>query len=124
MPPCHRITDFRACTATTITGKQQTVFVNNLLWCIVGDIDSHCNPQSPLVAVYPPRNVFIGKINVICALGDLGSFDKGVTCAEFHDPWDSRPVTGSPNTFVYAGSGAAFGPAGAAAGAFGGALGV
>lgn len=105
MPPCHRVTDLRMCNAVTNTGLQQTVYVNNLWWAIQGDLDSHEN-QGALIAVYPPKNVYITGINVICAPGDQAAPDNipicphPAVCPEL--PW---PKTGSPNTFVYSGAG-------------------
>jgi len=41
MPPVHRDTDLRFCGASTIALLQQTVFVNNKLAAVVGDISTH-----------------------------------------------------------------------------------
>lgn len=100
MPPCHRNTDLRYCTAQTTVLGQTTVFVNNLLWAVYWDPSDHL--QGNLIPFYPPRNVFVNKLNVICAPGDHAICDL-----LFHCPTFTWPMTGSPNTFVYAGAGGA-----------------
>lgn len=41
MPAAHRQDDSRACGATTIVSGQATVFVNNKLWAVAGDPNTH-----------------------------------------------------------------------------------
>lgn len=103
MPLCHRDTDDRACSAKTIVSGQSTVFVNDLLWAVQDDKDTHCN-AGDLIASYGPKNVFIGTKNVICN-GDTAKSDfDGPGCIIEHPPGASRPSEGSPNTYIYAGS--------------------
>lgn len=41
MPPAHRHSDARVCGATTNVQGQSTVKVENLLWAVVGDPNTH-----------------------------------------------------------------------------------
>lgn len=104
MPMVHRDTDLRFCGAQTIVELQKTVLVNFLLWAVQGDIDTHCF-QGQLIAVYPPRNVYINFIPVICAPGDHAAPDLGDECCVIHPLPLTWPAKGSTNTYVYSGAG-------------------
>lgn len=41
MPAAHRNGDSRICGATTVVVGQSTVYVNDQLWAVQGDIDTH-----------------------------------------------------------------------------------
>jgi hypothetical protein len=41
MPPAHRNNDNRQCTGKTVVQGQSTVFVNDRLWAVIGDVDDH-----------------------------------------------------------------------------------
>lgn len=41
MPASHRHSDSRTCGATTVVTGQSTVFVDDLLWAVSGDPNSH-----------------------------------------------------------------------------------
>ena len=63
MPSVHRNTDSRACGALTTVIGQSTVYVNNLLWAVEFDTDTHCDPKGPLKPT--KRQIFIQNKNVI-----------------------------------------------------------
>jgi hypothetical protein len=66
----HRHGDLRTCGATTIVTNQTTVFVNNKLWAVEGDMNTHGDGalvavtgstvfvQDKLVIVHGPDNAF------------------------------------------------------------------
>lgn len=101
VPRVHRDTDLRICGAATIVVGQSTVFVNNLLWAVDFDIDTHCN-AGPLKPITAPRNVYVENKLVICAPGDAFYSPDYLGCFLPHSPF---PVGGSPNTYVYGGVG-------------------
>lgn len=102
MPPAHRLTDCRYCTGLTNMSSQQTVFVNFLLWTVMGDVNTHCE-QGQLIAVYPPRNVYIENIPIIVAQGDIAAPD--LYCKDPHPTGPTNPACGSFNVFAYFGGG-------------------
>lgn len=82
---------------------QSTVWVNNLLWAVEQDLDTHCAPKGPLQCITAPKNVYIENKLGICAPGDwFFAIDYDPGCLIPHIP---NPVGGSPNTYVYAGVG-------------------
>ena len=99
MTAVHRNTDLRACGATTVVSGQSTVSVNNKLWAVEGDANSHDNGK--LIA--SGSTVTINNKKVII-LGDHASpddlspdvLDGGVTA---HD--DPIATGSSPNVFCY-----------------------
>lgn len=101
MPSAHRDGDKRFCNADTIVVGQSTVFVNNKLWAVEGDPDTHCF-EGNLKAFYGPRNVFIENKHVICAIGDQASSDKK-SCNPLnkHVPPQTWPRGKSPNVKIY-----------------------
>lgn len=97
----HRDTDSRACGATTIVIGQSTVYVNNLLWAVEGDIDTHCDPKGPLKAVYGAMNIYIENKKIIVGEGadSFSAIDyQPPLCIVPHAP---NPVGTSPDTFAY-----------------------
>lgn len=98
MPQAHRHTDSRFCNATTIVSGQSSVYVNNKLWAVEGDQDTHTD--GALIAAYAPMNTYIENKLIIVAPGDSANPD-------YNDPRHptplSRPKTGSTNTYAYAG---------------------
>lgn len=98
MPGAHRDTDSRFCGAKTIVVGQSSVKVNGILWAVEGDIDTHCN-QGSLSAVYGPRNVYIEKKRVICAMGDTASDDMA-GCEVLHPAGSTDPLGHSSDVVV------------------------
>ena len=68
MPGAHRHGDNRFCGATTIVSNQSTVFVEDKLWAVQGDQNTHINGN--LVAKYGSLDVYNEDILVIVAVGD------------------------------------------------------
>lgn len=97
----HRHSDTRACGATTIVIGQSTVYVNNLLWAVEGDIDTHCAPKGPLLPVYGAKNIYIEGKKIIVGEGadSFSAIDfEPPLCLVPHSP---TPVGASPDTFAY-----------------------
>ena len=97
----HRDTDSRACGALTVVTNQSTVYVNNLLWAVEGDLDTHCDPKGPLMAIYGAMNIYIENIRII--VGESGDSFSAIDyepplCIVPHAP---TPVGASPDTFAY-----------------------
>lgn len=101
MPRAHRDNDSRFCEAKTIVSLQSTVFVNNELWAVEGDMDDHCG-MGQLIAV-TGRTVLIENKFVICAVGDDAEEDYE-NCILKHPKGATAPKQGSPDTFVYGGT--------------------
>lgn len=99
MPGVHRDTDSRFCAAATIVTHQNNVYVNNLLWAVEGDLDTHCN-QGALIAAYGAQNVYINNIKVICAVGDKAAPDY-LGCVILHPTGPTNPKGHSTDTWVY-----------------------
>lgn len=68
MPGAHRHGDNRFCSATTEVTNQSTVFVEDKLWAVQGDKNTH--ERGDLVAKYGGLNVYNEDILVIVAVGD------------------------------------------------------
>lgn len=105
MPGAHRNNDLRGCGAHTIVSHQNTVYVNNKLWSLDGDVDDHCN-AGPLKPIYGTLNVFINNILVICAVGDTAYSPDFEGCVIPHLPGGGSgtgddPNQSSENVFVY-----------------------
>lgn len=94
MPAVHRDTDSRSCGASTVSVQGRNVYVNNLLWSIDGDPNSH--GSGSLIAA--TNKVFIGGI-AVCNNNDSAAPDAlcptvgGNHCAP-------SAVGGSSNVFV------------------------
>lgn len=100
MPGCHRNGDSRYCGAATVVVGQSTVYVNNELWAVHGDPDTHVT--GALIAVYSDKSVFVENKNIICAPGDHAETEP---VPPFHAPPATWPKGHSADTFVYGGSG-------------------
>lgn len=100
MPGAHLDTQSRKCGAATIVSHQNNVYVNNLLWAVEGDLDTHCN-QGALIAAYGAQNVYINGIKVICAVGDTAAPDY-LGCVILHPSGATDPLGHSADTNVYA----------------------
>jgi hypothetical protein len=94
MPRAHREDDERFCDALTIVIGQSTVKVNNKLWAVEDDPNTHGNGL--LLCTYGPRNVFIEGKHAIVAIGDSATADNFP-----HFPPDTHPKGFSPNVYVY-----------------------
>jgi hypothetical protein len=101
MPGAHRNTDDRICTAITKVIGQDSVFVNNLLWAVEGDIDTHCD-EGALIASYGAKNVYINNKLVICAVGDTAEPDHEACVIPHPDP-STDPKGHSMDVIVYGG---------------------
>ena len=92
--PVHRDTDSRVCGATTTSQQGKQVYVNNLLWAIDGDPNSHGGGS--LIAA--TNSVYIGGVAVVNT-GDHASADS--LCAPVGPPHcDPVASQGSLNVFV------------------------
>lgn len=96
MPGAHRVTDSRVCGAVTSGSSQSTVFVNNRLWAVNGDPNSHGGGS--LIAVYGAKNVFIENKLVIVAPGDRAGPD-----AALHPVPPTDPSSASSDVICYGG---------------------
>ena len=94
MPGAHRDRDLRFCGAYTIVESQSTVFVNNKLWAVEGDPNSH--GEGRLYAYYGPKNIYVENKHIICAVGDKAAEDE-----EGHTSPLVDPSKASTNTIVY-----------------------
>jgi hypothetical protein len=97
IPGAHRHADPRYCGAGTVVVGQSTVYVNNRLWAVEGDPNTHV--AGPLKAIYPPRNIYINQILIIVAPGDTASGADML----FHPPGPVDPAEGSDNVIAYGG---------------------
>jgi hypothetical protein len=94
MPGAHRHDDSRFCGATTTVIGQTNVYVNNKLWAVEGDPETHGNGN--LVAEYGAKNVYINSKLVICAVGDNADEDD-----LSHPPTNTKPQDKSSDVLVY-----------------------
>lgn len=94
MPGAHRNGDSRFCSATTIVQNQSTVYVNNKLWAVEGDPNSH--GAGNLNAVTGAKNVYIENKKVIVAVGDTAEGDN-----QDHPKGSTNPSSSSGNVFAY-----------------------
>lgn len=101
MPGAHRDNDVRFCGAKTKVIGQNAVVVNNRLWAVEGDIDTHCD-QGSLSAVYGPPKIKIGDKYIICGVGDVASSDK-LGCFILHPAGSTNPLGHSLDVLVYGG---------------------
>jgi hypothetical protein len=100
MPRAHRNGDMRFCGAGTIVIGNQTVFVNDRLWAVDGDVDSHTGGN--LKAVTGPPTIYIQNKLIICAVGDIAAPDND---PKIHPTGPTNPLQASPNVFTYDGTG-------------------
>lgn len=101
MPRSHRDTDSRFCGAITNVTGQSTVYVNNLLHAVEGDLDDHCD-MGALIASYGSRNFYIENKLAICAVGDTAEMDME-GCILIHPSGPTNPKGHSPDTYMYEG---------------------
>lgn len=101
MPGAHRDGDTRFCGATTKVIGQNAVVVNNKLWAVEGDIDTHCD-QGSLSAVYGPPKIKIGDKYIICGVGDIAAPDRA-GCKVKHPTGATNPLGHSYDVLVYGG---------------------
>ena len=94
MPAVHRNTDSRSCGASTVSSQGRNVYVNNLLWSIDGDPNSH--GSGSLIAA--TNNVFIGG-TAVCNNNDSAAPDALCPTAGGNHCAPSA-VGGSSNVFV------------------------
>jgi len=90
MPKAHRNTDARNCGATTVVQGQSTVFVNNLLWAVEGDPNTH--GAGGLIPT--GLTVFIENIKVIVHTPDNADPDNAAHI-------NPATAAGSADTFAY-----------------------
>lgn len=94
MPAAHRHDDLRTCGATTVVSGQSTVFVNNKLWAVDNDENSHggggLNPSG--------TTVFIENKLVIVNAPDDADPDNLCPGPLHCDP---DTAAGSPNVSCY-----------------------
>ena len=101
MPGAHRHDDRRFCGAKTIVTGQSSVLVNNKLWAVEGDRDTHSNGGA-LSAVYGPPKIKIGDKFVICGVGDTAAPDRRRR-KEKHPTGATNPLGHSYDVLVYGG---------------------
>ena len=100
MPKAHRNDDARFCGATTIVQGQSTVFVNNKLWAVEGDPNSHVHGE--LVCIYSKKNIFIENKHAIVAIGDIAEPDgPDAPMFPIHPYPPTDPLEGSDNVIAY-----------------------
>lgn len=96
MPAAHRHDDLRTCGATTVVSGQSTVFVNNKLWAVDNDENSHgggeLNPSGTTVFIE-------NKLVIVNAPDDA---DPDNLCPLLGPPHcDPDTDAGSPNVSCY-----------------------
>jgi hypothetical protein len=97
MPGAHRHADSRFCGATTTVVGQNAVVVENRLWAVQGDPNTH--GQGLLIASYGDPCVTIAGKLVICAVGDTAGGDR-----QEHSPGQTDPKGHSNLVVVYGGA--------------------
>ena len=93
----HRKDDLRVCGGKTVVVGQSTVFVNNKLWAVAGDIVDH-----GAGALIPTgTTIFVENKLIIAHTPDAASPDS--LCKEDSPPVHCVPFTaqGSSDTLVY-----------------------
>jgi hypothetical protein len=94
MPGAHRHDDSRFCGALTVVTNQSTVFVEDKLWAVKGDPNSHV--AGNLIPKFGALNVYIEDKLIIVAVGDTAASDL-----LGHTPGPVDPKTASGTTFSY-----------------------
>ena len=92
MTQVHRLTDSRACGATTVVVGQSTVFVNGLLASVDRDPNNH-----GAGCIYASTNQVYVEGKMIVEVGDDAAPDNLCPGDSHCNP---RTTTGSPNVFV------------------------
>ena len=93
MPGAHRQDDTRFCGALTVVTNQSTVTVEDKLWSVEGDQNSHTGGN--LRAVYGDKNVYIEDKLVIVSQGDEALPDS------IHPEPDTWPNSSSGTVSAY-----------------------
>lgn len=88
----HRHGDLRACSATTVVIGQSTVFVNNKLWAVKDDPNTHI--EGGLIPT--GTTVFVENKLVIVHTPDLAKIDGAG-----HVMTQDQTAQGSGDTFAY-----------------------
>ena len=99
MPKAHRNGDARFCGATTIVEGQDSVYVNDILWAVEGDPNTH--EHGELVCIYSKRNIFIENKRAIVAIGDIAAPDGPDPIFPLHPYPPTDPLEGSDNVIAY-----------------------
>lgn len=99
MPKAHRNNDARFCGARTIVQGQSTVFVNDKLWAVEGDPNTHVHGE--LQSIYSKRNIFIENKRAIVAIGDRAAPDGPNPLKPVHPYPPTDPLEGSFNVIAY-----------------------
>lgn len=99
MPPAHRETDKRYCSADTIVVGQQTFQINSLKAAVESDLDDHSMLGALISA--SPGTYFINNKKAIVAMMDRAAPDAQGGIIHPFSPTD--PAQGSPNFFIYDG---------------------
>lgn len=94
MPQAHRLNDKRACDAVTIVQGQNSVYVNNRLWSVVGDPNNH--GAGNLIGKAAGDTVYIHGINVIVNAPDPAQPDN-----QAHPSSATKTAEGSSNVYAY-----------------------
>lgn len=90
----HREDDKRFCDATTIVTNQTTVFVNDKLWAVKDDKNSHL--EGKLIPITGSLNVYVEDKLVIVAVGDKSEPDSEGHSGDLPDPKEK-----SSDVFAY-----------------------
>jgi hypothetical protein len=72
MPGAHRDGDSRFCGAVTVVTRQSTVFVEDKLWAVAGDKNSH---EAGFLIPVVGDSVYVEDKLVIVAIGDTATID-------------------------------------------------
>lgn len=89
MPGAHRDGDSRFCGAETVVTRQSTVFVDDKLWAVAGDKNSH---EAGFLIPEVGHTVFVEDQEIIVAVGDTATDD------DFSHPPDSTAPSGFSST--------------------------
>lgn len=100
MPGAHRANDVRFCGGKTRVINQSTVFVNDKLWAVKGDIVGNHGGAGYLKPVYGPKNVYVENKLIIVAVGDSASAKD----RRRHPPGPVNPKGHSNDTIIYGGA--------------------
>lgn len=94
----HRHGDARICGATTIVSGQSTVYVNNQLWAVQGDKNTH--GEGALFPTTNPDSIYIEGKSIIVHGPDHAEPDD--LCIPIGEPHcDPETAAGSGDTFAY-----------------------
>lgn len=97
MPEVHRHSDARTCGASTIVVGNKTVYTNELLTAVYGDINTHANGE--LLATINPGTVFIENLEMV-VVGSEAQCDRLLHCGG-----GDASASGSPNVYAFDGNG-------------------